>query len=243
MMKWEDEGVLLSSRSHGENNAIIEVLTRQHGLHAGMVKYAYSRKQGHLLEPGLQLNLVWTARLSEHLGVFLIDKVKSRTSALIQNRHKLLGFNSIVSILLLTLPDRESCERIYEATIDLLESMELEKCWISGYVRWELLILAELGFGLDLSVCAVTGQDFDLAYVSPKTGRAVSESVGEEWKEKLISLPPFLTLSKGVIETDPSLLYRGMSLTGYFLEKWLIRSLDKSSLPEARNRFYDSLLS
>ena len=112
-MKWEDEGILLSSRRHGEHNAIIEVLTPGHGRHAGLVKYAYSQKNVNLLEPGMQLNLVWNARLQEQLGVFSIDKVKSRTSALIRSKQILLAFNSIISLLLLSLPDREPFKKIY----------------------------------------------------------------------------------------------------------------------------------
>ena len=242
-MKWEDEGVLLSARSHGENSAVIECLTNNHGRHAGLVRYAYSGKQNNLLEPGMQLNLVWTARLSEHLGVFLIDKVKSRTATLIQSKQKLLGFNSLVSLLLISLPERERFDVLYRATIDLLDSMETETFWISRYVKWELLLLSHLGFGLDLSECAVSGTSQNLAYVSPKTGRAVSSCYGKEWHNKLLHLPKFLTSASSVTESDLEIIHQGMTLTGYFLEKWLMDSLAKRSLPEARKRFLTSIIS
>ena len=241
-MKWEDEGVLLSSRNHGEHNAIIEVLTAYHGRHVGLVKYAYGSKNVNLLEPGMQLNLVWTARLNEHLGIFLIDKVKSRTFSLIQNKKRLLGFNSLISLLILSLPEREPFQRVYEATINLLDSICDDPIWLASYVHWELLILSELGFGLDLSACAVTGQNMDLIYVSPKTGRAVSADAGKEWKKKLLPLPKFLTSEGDMKETDLGRISCGMRLTGFFLEKWLLRAIEKVSLPEARNRFFVSLI-
>lgn len=242
-MRWEDEGILLSSRNHGEYNAIIEVLTLRNGRHAGLVKYAYSGKRNSLLEPGMQLNLVWTARLNEHLGVFVIETVKSRTSAIIQSKERLLGFNSIVSMLLLAIPEREPCERIYKATINLVELIESDTNWFASYVRWELLLLSDLGFGLDFSVCAVTGDSRDLIYISPKTGRAVSRKAGEKWQKKLISLPSFLTSSSEKNETDLITLQLGMSLTGYFLQKWLLPSIEKRFLPEARTRFFNFFFS
>ena len=241
-MKWEDEGLLLSARNHGENNAIIECLTNNHGRHTGMVRHAYSGKLNNLLEPGMQLNLVWTARLNEHLGVFLIDKVKSRTATLIQNKQKLLGFNSVISLLIISLPEREPFDKLYKATIDLVDSMETDSSWLSKYVKWELLLLAELGFGLDLSECALTGVKQNLAYVSPKSGRAVSSTAGREWRKKLFHLPKFLRASSDVIENDLTSIHGGMTLTGYFLEKWLMDSIGKYSLPESRKRFFMSLI-
>jgi len=241
-MRWEDEGVLLSSRNYGEHNAIIEVLTPSHGRHVGLVKYAHTPKILSLLEPGMQLNLVWSARLNEHLGIFLIDKIKSRTFSLIQNKKTLLGFNSLISLLLMSLPEREPCRKIYEATIKLLDSICDDPVWLAGYVHWELLMLSELGFGLDLSECAVTGKRRDLIYVSPKTGRAVSADAGKEWKKKLLPLPKFLTLPHNMNETDLRTISCGMRLTGFFLDKWLLRAIEKVSLPEARDRFFMSLL-
>ncbi len=240
-MKWEEEGILLSSRPYGERDAVIEVLTPSHGRHVGLVKYISAQKNANLLEPGMQLNLVWTARLNEHLGVFLIDKIKSRTFNLIKNKQALLGFNSVISLLLLSLPEREPFKRIYETTIDLVDSLGDDNNWLGSYVRWELMILAELGFGLDLSKCAVTGESMDLIYVSPKTGRAVSGQAGRHWRHKLLTLPGFLVSSDGSVENNPVVISSGMSLTGYFLEKWLLRAIEKASLPEARHRFFKSL--
>ena len=240
-MKWEDEGILLSARNHGEHNAIVEILTARHGRQAGLVKYAFSKKNNGVCDPGMQANVVWTARLSEQLGVFLIDKVKSRTSALIKNRQNLFGFNSMISLLLLSLPEREPFPEIYKATKYLLDMMETDSTWLGRYVRWELLLLAELGFGLDLSKCAVTGKKRDLIYVSPKTGRAISEKVGKPWGKKLLELPKFLTVSENLAETNPIMISKGMILTGFFFEKWLLDALNKLSLPEARQRFLNSL--
>ena len=240
-MKWEDEGMLLSSRNYGEHSAIIEVLTRSHGRHAGLVKYAHSKRNASILQPGMQLRVAWNARLSEHLGVFTIDKVKSRTSDLIQTKQTLLGFNSLISLLLISLPEREPVLRLYQATISLVDAMKEDKKWLVGYVHWELLILAELGFGLDLSKCAVTGKSVDLIYVSPKSGRAVSAKAGKKWEKNLLPLPHFLTLEHNEVETDSKMVSRGMILTGYFLEKWSQDNLEKKSLPRARHRFFLTL--
>ena len=240
-MRWEDEGIILSSRIHGECNAILEVLTLSHGRHAGLVRNAYSKKSVNELQPGMQLNLIWTARLNEHLGAFSLDKIKSRTSALIRSKRTLLGFNSLISLQNLSLPEREPFKRIYESTKDLVDLMSDNSNWLAGYVRWELMILSELGFGLDLSKCAVTGKNSDLVYVSPRTGRAVSSLAGKEWEKRLLHLPKFLTTSSDVNEANPLMISRGMILTGFFLEKWILRDLGKMSLPDARDRFFMSL--
>ena len=240
-MKWEDEGILLASRPHGERNKIIDVFTPSQGRHLGMVKNVTTTKQSNLFEPGTQLKLVWKARLEEHLGVFSTEIIKSRTLILIKNKKALLGFNAIASLLLIFLPEREPFESIYYRTINLIDSIESKANWIADYIAWELLILSELGYGLDLSVCAVTGGNSNLTYVSPKTGRAVSKEAGKDWKHKLLPLPNFLLQNEKELTTEA--LKEGLTLTGYFLEKWVLSTLNRQALPDARHRFLNAIFS
>ena len=151
----------------------------------------------------------------------------------------MLGFNSMLSILLITLPEREPFEKIYSKTIGLIELIENRDDWIAKYVEWELFILSELGYGLDLSICVVSGEKSNLIYVSPKSGRAVSESAGKEWKNKLLALPLFLLQEQNCVSSGE--LLDGLTLTGYFLRKWALPNIERKSLPNARQRFINSL--
>ena len=238
-MKWEDEGIVLAVRPYGERNLIIDSFTPSKGRHSGMVRNANSNKTVNYLEPGVQLRLVWAARLHEHLGIFSTELVKSRTLNLIKSRDALLGFNSMLSILLITLPEREPFEKIYSKTIGLIELIENRDDWIAKYVEWELFILSELGYGLDLSTCVVSGENSNLIYVSPKSGRAVSESAGKDWKNKLLALPLFLLQEQNCVSSGE--LLDGLTLTGYFLRKWALPNIERKSLPNARQRFINSL--
>ena len=241
-MKWEDEGIMLAARPYGERNIIIEVFTESHGRHLGMVRNVNKNKSASHFEPGAQLKLVWASRLQEQLGVFSTEILKSRTLNLIHKKEILLGFNSIISILLTVLPEREPCQSIYYTSINLIDSIAITRGWLADYVEWELFILSELGYGLDLSTCALTGSNSNLAYVSPKTGRAVSKAAGKDWKNRLLPLPDFLINRDMRKELTLQSLEDGFRLTGYFLTKWLLNSLNGKPLPGARDRFLKAIL-
>jgi DNA repair protein RecO (recombination protein O) len=237
-MEWRDQGVVLSVRRHGETSAIVEVFTAEHGRHAGVVRGGTSRKIAPILQPGAQLDVTWRARLQEHIGSFTIEPILSRAGAIMDDRLALAGLNAVTALLSFCLAEREEHPPLYHRTISLLDMLGRSELWPLAYVRWELALLEEMGFGLDLSSCAVTGAIDDLAYVSPKSGRAVSaEGVGE-WAEKMLPLSPSL-LGQGVGELND--VREGLLTTGYFLKTRLAAQLGDKPLPEARQRLVDAI--
>ncbi|MEL6516188.1 MAG: DNA repair protein RecO [Pseudomonadota bacterium] len=280
MADWRDQGALLSVRRHGETAAIIEVFTAEHGRHAGVVRGGTSRKIAPILQPGAQLEVTWRARLDEHIGTYAVEPLKSRAAEVMADRLTLSGLNAVTALLVFALPEREGhpllyrrtialldmigvneawplaylrwelalleemgfgLEReghplLYRRTIALLDMIGVNEAWPLAYLRWELALLEEMGFGLDLSVCAVTGAADDLAYVSPRTGRAVSAEGAGDWAEKLLPLPPALM---GAGQGDMGEIAEGLRTTGHFLKTQLAHSLGDRPLPEARERFVD----
>lgn len=236
-MDWRDHGVLLTVRRHGETSAIIEVFTERHGRHAGVVRGGTSRKVAPILQPGAQLDLLWRARLEDHLGSYQVEPLRSRAAMALSGRLPLSGLNAVTGLLAFSLPDREPHPDLYHRTEQLLDLLGQDDIWPLAYLRWEMALLEELGFGLDLSACAATGSDQELAYVSPKTGRAVSRSGAGEWADRLLDLPPVM-LGRGEAPDDE--VARALRTTGYFLEHRLAPALGSKPLPEARGRFVDA---
>jgi DNA repair protein RecO (recombination protein O) len=238
-MEWRDEGALIAMRLHGESAAIIEVFTAAHGRHAGVVRGGGSRRMAAMLQPGTQLQVAWSARLDEHLGTFVVEPLGSR-AGLLSDRLALAGLNSICALLHLALPERDPHPALWSRTVALLDLLEAGGDWPPAYLRWELDLLEDLGFGLDLSSCAVTGSREDLAFVSPRTGRAVSRGAAGEWQARLLPLPPSL-LGQGPLAGDD--LRQGLELTGHFLNRGLQAVLFDRPLPEARARLIEMLTS
>ena len=232
MIEWREEGLVLAVRRHGESDAIVEVLTTGHGRHAGVVRGGGGRRLAPLMQPGAGLALTWRARLEEHLGHFTVEPVRSR-AALLSDPVALAGLTSLTALLAFALPEREAIPGVLEATEAVLDLMETGAPWPLAYLRWEMALLDRLGFGLDLARCAVTGARADLAYVSPRTGRAVSRAGAGEWADRLLPLPPAL-LGPGPAER-PDLL-QGLAITGHFLEHRLAPALGERPLPAARGR-------
>ena len=233
-MDWRDEGILLAVRPHGESSAIIETLTREHGRHAGLVRGARGAKLAPVLQPGTQLALEWRARLVEHLGHFRIEPVRSRAAAIMADRAALAALNAIGALLVTLLPEREPNEPVYHGTVALADALaEAAWDWPARYARWELDLLTALGFGLDLASCGATGATEDLAYVSPRSGRAVSCEAGGAWADKLLPLPAFL-IGRGAVSIGA--VREALRLTGFFLEHRACPALGRDALPEARGR-------
>ena len=231
-MDWQDEGVLISMRRHGEASAIIEVFTAAHGRHAGVVRGGASRKMAATLQPGTQLAVTWRARLEEQLGSFTVEPLQSR-AGLLGDRLGLAGLMAICAMLRVTLPEREAHLPLWRATMALLAALEHDPDWPALYLRWEMTLLEELGFGLDLTRCAVTGGRDDLAFVSPKTGRAVSRVGAGNWAGRLFPLPLCL-LGQGAASAVE--IGEGLAITGHFLSREFVETLHGRPLPEARNR-------
>ncbi|MEO8243938.1 MAG: DNA repair protein RecO [bacterium] len=230
-MEWRDEGAVLSMRLHGETAAIIEVFTRAHGRHAGVVRGGASRRMAAMLQPGTQVQVTWSARLDEHIGTFVVEPQASR-AAILSDRLALAGLNAICALLHLVLPERDPHPLLWTRTMALLDLLTTGN-WPPAYLRWELDLLEELGFGLDLTSCALTGSREDLAFVSPKSGRAVSRAAAGDWAARLLPLPPAL-LGQGPL--GPAELRQGLALTGHFMARGLAPVLGDRGLPEARGR-------
>lgn len=235
-MEWRDQGTLISVRRHGETSAIIEAFTAEHGRHAGVVRGGTSRKIAPILQPGAHLDLTWKARLDAHLGAFTVEPLRSRAADLMADRLSLAALNAVCGLLAFALPEREPHPALYRRTEALFDLIGVNPAWPLAYLRWELGLLDEMGFGLDLTACAVTGDVDDLAYVSPRSGRAVSAEGAGDWADKLLPLPPAL-LGHG--EGDLTEIATGLETTGYFLANRLAPSLGDRSLPEARQRLVD----
>lgn len=238
MIEWRDAGILLSVRRHGEANAIIEVFTQSHGRHAGVVRGGASRRLAPILQPGAQLDLAWRARLEDHIGAFTVEPLRSRAALVMSDRLALAGLNAVVALLSFGLPDRDAQTGLYTQSEQLLDLLGQNEIWPLAFLRWELRLLDALGYGLDLSACAVTGATEGLTYVSPKTGRAVSAEGAGDWANRLLPLPPVL-LGEGAA-SDPEIL-QALRTTGHFLREKLAPDLGNRPLPEARARFITAL--
>lgn len=236
-MEWRDEGCVILVRAHGETAAIIEVFTAAHGRHAGVVRGGASRRMGAVLQPGSQVAVQWQARLSEHMGGFAVEPLQSR-AGLMADRLALAGLNAICAMLHVALPERAPYPALWRATMDLLAAVERGGDWPAQYLRWELALLDELGFGLDLGRCAVTGSRDGLAFVSPKSGRAVSLAGAGDWAARLLPLPA-VVLGQG--PASPVELGQGFALTGHFLLKGLGPMVQGKALPAARMRLVQML--
>lgn len=236
-MEWRDEGAVLAIRRHGETSAIIEVFSRDHGRHAGVVRGGASKRYAAILQPGAQLDVTWRARLEDHLGSFTVEPLRSRSSAL-NDRLTLAGLNAICALLKFALPEREAHPSLYQRSVTLLDLLNATDAWPLAYLRWELALLEELGFGLDLTKCAVSGSRDDLIYVSPRTGRAVSRQGAGDWADRLLPLPQCF-LGQGPVSDED--IAQGLTTTGYFLTHWLAPSLGNTPLPPARQRLIDRL--
>ena len=237
-MEWRDEGILLGVRPHGETAAIIEVFTPERGRHLGVVRGGTSRKLAPFLQPGAQLDLAWCARLQDHIGAFTVEPVRSRAAAALSARRALAGLNAVTALLTVCLPEREAQPELYLRTERLLDLLGEEEVWPLAYLQWELALLDTLGFGLDLTHCAVTGESQDLIHVSPRSGRAVSRAGAGDWADRLLPLPPVLRGDGPAEDADIAL---ALGTTGHFLDRKVAREMSGKPLPEARARFIDLL--
>jgi len=235
-MDWSGDAIILSVRQHGETARILDVLSREQGRHAGLVRGGTSRKATPTLQPGNTVHVHWRARLAEHLGNFTIEPMTSRSGALMDDRAALIGLNAFAAVAIAALPEREPHEPVYAAAEILLDAMAADDFahWGPLFVRWEAGLLENLGFGLDLSKCAATGTTDDLRYVSPKSGRAVSGAGGAAYKDKLFALPGFLLGSQNA-EPAPDEIEAGLKLTGHFLLERVLLPHGRE-MPPARNR-------
>ncbi|MCC6780227.1 MAG: DNA repair protein RecO [Hyphomicrobiales bacterium] len=223
-MQWTDEGIVLGIRRHGEANAILELMTCEHGRHLGLVRGGAASRLRPVLQPGNRINSTWRARLEEHLGHYMVEGLDARAASFLSVPHALYGMGHLAALCRL-LPERDPHPLIHARLVEVLDRlMELEQAG-PALVQFELQLLAELGFGLDLTSCAGGGDDTDLAYVSPRSGRAVSRQAGEPWRDRLLPLPDFLHDAGTDVQArppSPSEVVAGFALTGFFLVRHVL---------------------
>ncbi|MCB5408621.1 DNA repair protein RecO [Pseudogemmobacter faecipullorum] len=231
MMEWRDEGIVLAAKPHGESAALLTLFAAREGRFSGIVRGGTSQRMSPHLQPGGQVAAVWKARLGSHIGSFTIEPIRSR-AALYSDAPALAALSSSAALLQLLLPERAPHPQLWQQSLSLLDQLG-RPGWQSAYLRWECQLLEQSGYGLDLTSCAVTGSSDDLAYVSPRTGRAVSRAGAGDWAGRLLILPPALAGGTGIPAADLPL---ALQLTGHFLARALAESGQSRPLPEARQR-------
>lgn len=239
MTEFEDEAVVLEARSHGESGAIVQVLTKQHGVYAAHIAGGASRRMKAVLQPGSGILFRYRARRAEQLGSATLEPSGAGPDVL-DDATALLGLQSACVMTRQVLPEREPHPGAYLALSALLGVFAWPDIWPAVYVRYEAGLLEQLGYGLDLGACAVTGSRDDLVYVSPKSARAVSRDAGAPYRDKLLALPAFLLSSQGGLTSED--VANGLTLTGFFLERHVFHPHNRP-LPGVRLRLAEVLAS
>jgi DNA repair protein RecO (recombination protein O) len=237
-MQWDDEGIVLAARAHGERALVVQLLTREHGRHAGLLRGGQAPKVRAHWQIGNRLTVTWRARLAEHLGFIGGEVMEAYAARLLDDPLRLGALASAASLAASALPEREPHPRAYRLLLQLIEALSADDRWAIAYVEWEMALLEDLGFGLDLSSCAATGETEDLVYVSPRSGQAVSAAAGAPYREKLLPLPAFLRGDSA--RPEPQDVLNGMRLAGFFLEQRVFAP-HQHKLPAARSRYVDAL--
>jgi DNA repair protein RecO (recombination protein O) len=238
-MEWRDEGIILATRRHGETSVILEVMTRERGRHLGVVRGGRSRRMRPFLQPGNRVDLTWRARLDEHMGAFQAEPIEQNAARLLDSATAVHGLQTLAAHLRL-LPERDPHGRLYE-TLGLILA-HLDDPTVAGALvaRFEIMVLDELGFGLDLVQCGATGTRDNLIYVSPKTGRAISAEAGTPWADRLLPLPNFLKAG-AEIAGDGEAVSAAFRLSGFFLSRHVYEPRGITA-PESRASFLAALL-
>ena len=236
-MQWTDEGIVIGVRRHGEASAILELMTREHGRHLGMVRGGFGTRMKPILQTGNSVSASWRARLDEHLGNYTVEAMRQRASNFFGAPHAIYGVTHLAALMRL-LPERDPHAELYEVFESILDRLEDPVVAAPLVARFELQMLTELGFGLDLEQCASTGTTTDLIYVSPKSGRAVSRSAGEPWADRMLRLPDFLR-DNDVAPAGHDLA-DGFALTGFFLARHVLEPRGQT-LTDERAHFIAAL--
>jgi len=238
-MEWTDRGIVLSARKHGEGSAVVTLLTAAHGRHAGLARGGASKRQRGLFMTGNEVTARWFARLEDHLGTFECELVEARAARVLDRPVRLAALASACALVEAALPERHPYAALHGGLVRLLDALDVEEPWGEAYVRFEIGLLGELGFGLDLASCAATGATQGLAYVSPRSGRAVSAEAGAPFGDRLLTLPGFLHTQQNA-PAGPEEVRQGLALTGYFLRRHAFAA-SGGALPPARDRLGDAL--
>ncbi|CAJ0875179.1 hypothetical protein AMST5_02670 [freshwater sediment metagenome] len=236
-MEWQDEGLVIGVRKYGEASVILELMTRGHGRHLGVVRGGRSRSMRSVLQPGNLVTATWRARLEDHMGAFAVEPLANRAARYLDSGAALHGVTSLAALLRL-LPERDPHAPLFEMADVIADRLDRPDAAAPLMARFELSLLAALGFGLDLSACALTGSHEDLAFVSPKSGRAVSRDAGAPWGPRLLAYPKFLQEEIGAPPVQE--IIEAFRLTGYFLTRDVLAPRG-GCMPASRALYLDAL--
>lgn len=241
-MEWIDEGIVLSARPHGENAAVVSLLTAAHGRHAGLVPGGQGRAARPVLQPGNRVQAKWRARVVDQLGTYTLDLTAAQSALWLDEPEIVALIASACSVTEASLPERQPMPGVYAGLASLFSLSDAD-LWAPVYIKWEMALLQALGYGLDLSQCAASGQTENLAYISPRSGRAVSLEAGAAYHDKLFPLPSFLLGGGGWTSFD---VFQGLEMTGHFLSRHVFANPHSrvlipkdGDLPQARQRLLD----
>jgi len=236
-MEWVDDAIVLGSRPFGEGKLVAEVFAREHGRFGGVVHGG--RRAAPALQPGNLVHAGWKARLSEQLGFFNpLDLAEPYASRVLSDSGALSAISTAIALVRAATAERQAYPGLFEGLIVLLEALPTEEIWPAIYVRFEIGLLAQAGYGLDLARCAITGTTEDLAWVSPRTGRAASAEAGAPFADKLLRLPPFLL--DGAAPVEEGDVADALALAGHFLERRLFDQRGEN-IPDTRRRLIERL--
>ncbi len=234
-MDWQEEAIVLGGRRFGESGLIVSLFTRGQGRHKGLLRGGTGRRLRGVVQPGARVDAHWRGRLADHLGTLRIEPIQATGAVTLADPLRLAGVASFCAIIDASLPEREPLPRLFDDSIALLGAIESDPGWPTRYIAWEVELLADLGFGLDLRCCAVSGRADDLTHVSPRTGRAVTAEVAEPYADRLLVVPPFLVHGGGYQWDD---IAAGLRLTGHFLERHVFAEVG-APMPAARAAFVE----
>ena len=233
-MRWEGNGLILNFSKYNEKSYILEIFTEEHGKHKGIIRGLHSKNKRSIIEPGNEVFATWSGRLETHLGNYNVEPIKLWSSHVLQFKDKLSAISSICSLISLTMAERQPNPIIYFSSKKLIEIVASKReDWIREYVFWEMQLLSEIGYGLDLERCAVTSKSSDLVYVSPSSGRAVTNEGAGDFRNKLLPLPKFMTDFKANYDNDD--IYNALNLTEFFFKKRFFLP-NNLNFPQSRNR-------
>jgi DNA repair protein RecO (recombination protein O) len=233
-MRWESNGLILNFSKYNEKSYILEIFTEEHGKHKGIIRGLHSKNKRSIIEPGNEVFATWSGRLETHLGNYNVEPIKLWSSHVLQFKDKLSAISSICSLISLTMAERQPNPIIYFSSKKLIEIVASKReDWIREYVFWEMQLLSEIGYGLDLERCAVTSKSSDLVYVSPSSGRAVTNEGAGDFRNKLLPLPKFMTDFKANYDNND--IYNALNLTEFFFKKRFFLP-NNLNFPQSRNR-------
>jgi len=235
MEQWQDQGIVLSARPHGESGAVVSVLTENYGRHAGYVRGAHSSRQRGIVEPGNLVGIRWASRVADQLGTFTLEQERNLANGSIDDPLRLGALMAACALCDEALPEREAHPGLFYGLQALLENMD-GAFWGATYIMWEIALLRELGFALNLSRCAGNGDPATLEWVSPKSGHAVSHAVGAPYKDKLLPLPAFLKPKRGSVTNEE--IIKGLRMNAHFLEHWVFNHHSRG-IPAQRLHFQE----